>query len=66
MLEFILKRMTKKARIATYLAALPTNGKRDDELELLIYHAYQGKKHIHGNPIKKEKVTTQQEESHAE
>ena len=54
MITFLLKRMSRKARISAYLAALPPNGKRDDEIGELVHVAYGGKKHIHGNPIKKE------------
>lgn len=50
MITFLLKRMSRKQRIATYLAAMPPNGKRDDEIGELVHTAYGGKRHIHDNP----------------
>ena len=49
-----LERMTRKERISAILASMNHN-KRDDELRELIYRAYGGMRHIHGNPIKKDK-----------
>ena len=54
MITWLLRRMNRKDRVAAYLAALPSNGRRDDEIAELVNRAYEGKKHIHGNPIKKE------------
>jgi len=46
----------ERRRVPLYgRAALPSNGRRDDEIAELVNRAYEGKKHIHGNPIKKEK-----------
>lgn len=48
-----LERMTRKERIAAYLAAI-NHSRRDDELGELIHRAYEGRRHIHGNPKEKE------------
>lgn len=53
MITWLLRRMEKKARIAAYLAALPSNGRRDDEIAELVNRAYDGKRHIARNPIRK-------------
>ena len=53
-LEWAFQRSMPKVRVAAYMAVLPSNGRRDDEIADIVNKAYGGKKHIHGNPVKKE------------